>query len=248
MSKQQRTDSAEPGKKNDTDVSQPGVSPQVNVVQMAPDGRASAGKAGPGDKGGVAAAKGDADPEKKDDAEESPADKIKKDMESMKKDFDSKYDSMQAKLDSMANTSMGAGEKKGDAEADEKKKDAEEKERKDSIRERVRLERQAEKLVPVEVANKFDSMSDDEVRAAVIKHRDPRFDSKGKSSVYLQARFDNMLATIDEGEDTRKAMGRELMAGQRMDSTEKADPSAARLKMIQESRQGWTQPLTAQKK
>lgn len=252
MNKQQRTDSAEPAKKTDVDVSQPGVSPQVSVVQMAPDGRASAGKSGPGDKGGVAAAKGDADPaDKKDgekkDADESPADKIKKDMDDLKKDFDAKYDSMQAKLDSMANASMGAGEKKGDAEEDKEKKDAEEKERKDSIRERVKLERQAEKLVPADVANRFDSMSDDEVRAAVIKHSDPRFDSKGKSSVYLQARFDTMLASIDDGESTRKAMGRELMAP-RMDAEEKADPAAARLKMIQESRQGWTQPLTAQKK
>jgi hypothetical protein len=71
MRAQQLKSEEEMAKKNDTtdvDVSQPGVSPQVKVVQAGPDGRKSAGKTGPGDKSGPAKAKGD-DEEGKDDAE-----------------------------------------------------------------------------------------------------------------------------------------------------------------------------------
>lgn len=244
--------------KKDADISQPGVSPQVNVQQSVPDGREASGKVGAGDKSGAAKAKGDAEEEKgkKEDGEMSPVEKMKADMAAMKDSMDA----MQAKIDAYASETMGKGEAKGDDDEDEKneKKDGEGKEEKkdsamaDQIRARVRLERSAEKLVPFEISKKFDSMSDDEIRVAVIQHRNPRAELKGKSSVYLQSRFDSLVELADEeGSENRARAGRALMGAEgRMDSKEHADvsPEKARLAMISGTRELWKQPLSASKK
>lgn len=208
-----------------------------------------------GDKGKKDAdeEKDDADEEKKKDYEggsggaSSMVDRMKKDMGEMQK----KMDSLQAKLDNYAASSMGKDEKHAD------RKDA--KETKIQIRERVKLERNAEKMVPRETALKFDSMSDDEIRAEVIKHHHPKADLEGKSSTYLQSRFDHMCENFEDEESTesRREVGRRFMGSEeRVDGAEdgegrfdgEVDPSKARLKMIQEGRAGYKANLAATKK
>lgn len=270
----------EMAKRNDEDVGQKGISPQVKVEQQGPDGRAAPGKTkaapgtitgGPAGKadedvhagvGGLHAnsqAKGgkelaDEDMEEKDDAEkeekehddyegssaaaggghaEDPIARMKQDMEAMK-----------AKLDNYASMSMGKDEKRGD--------------RKDSsqaqVRARVKLERTAEKLVPFEVAQKFDGMSDDEIRSAVIKHKAPNADLEGKSTIYLQSRFDHLCEMLEEDSSSefRKEAGRHMLGAARTDGVKEdkydADPAQARIKMITSGREEYKSSLSASKK
>ena len=172
----------------------------------------------------------------------SPVDQLKKDMAELK----DKYDAAMGKLDAMSAASMSAGEAKPD--------------RKDSvnsrIRARVKLERQAEKLVPFEVAKKFDSMNDEQIRKTVIKHRHPKADLDGKSEAYLQSRFDSILELSEEmSTESRSKVGRAMLGlvsqhGERLDSVDgpTLDVDGARKNAINASRELWKQPLSATKK
>lgn len=168
-------------------------------------------------------------------------------VEQLKKDMKDMYDNFMGKMDAMAASSMSAGEAKPDR--------MDSKDVQKQIRARVKLERQASQLVPFEVAKKFDSMSDDQVRAAVIKHKSPKADLEGKSSVYLQSRFDSLVETLEEtGAETRRNAGRAMLGlvsnnGERTDSADaEVDPTEARRKMINGSRDLWKSDLSARKK
>lgn len=242
----------------DVDVSQKGVSPQVKVEQMGPDGRASAGKAGAGDKSGVAKAKGlDAEEEEKDDEEEEgkkdedgeKKDAEKSSLEALKKDYDAmkdKMDAMQAKIDEAAAASMSKGEKSPEGKGKMDSADFQTK-----VRARAKLERTAALHVSSKVAEKFDGMSDDEIRIAVIKAHRPKADLSDVSTGYIRARFDAVIETLedegdDQGAEVRRDAGRAMLGGARNDSGDEVepDPSGARLKMIQGGREEWKAPLS----
>jgi len=261
-------ESMDPKEKKDVEINQAGVSPQVKVEQGPADGRSAPGKIGAADRGGAARAKGDDESQRGVVGGPTPVGKADDDaaaVEAGKKDFEGspqggsamspidlmkhelaelrgKNDAMQAKLDEMASATLATPEKKPDAM---------EPARMDSVRARVKLERKCEKLVGREVAEKFDSMSDDEIRCAVISHRHPKAELVGKSSIYIQTRFDSIVESEEEnaGKEIRTNMGRELM-GTRMDSKDRGnvDPNQARLNSINASRDLWKQPLTASKK
>lgn len=264
--------------KKDVDISQKGVSPQVKVEQQTPDGRSAGGKtmAKPGTiTGPVGKAddeekedeemdaeekeekeKADAEKGEKEDGEEEKEEK-KKDAEkedaeaglaSLKKDAEEKESEAKKakdKYDAAAAASMNKPEKesKGDSAAEFRAK----------VNARVSLERRAEKLVPYSVAKRFDSMTDREIMAAVIKHRSPRANVEGQSRSYLQSRFDSIVEALEEeGTIERQRAGKELLGigGGRMDSHDRAnaDPSQARLKMVSESREMYKEPLSSRKK
>jgi hypothetical protein len=297
----------------DVDISQKNVSPDVKVVQMAPDGRGESKKVGSGDFAGPSRAKGTADEEqhgvvggskpnsfeggskalqdnmapmhdddedekkkdKKDDevagdfkqgqgfkgggigdkkdyegvgqagVAMSPADRLKHEIEEMEaqlRGMKDKYDAMSAKLDEMANQSMGQGESKAGGE----KMDSANWKR--SVQRRVSLERRAEKLVPSNLASRFDSMSDHEIMATCIKHVRPNADLRGKSDVYLESRFDTIAEDLEKGESIRKEMGSRFHDHNRMDSVQESNPNSARLKSVNNSRNDWQLPLSAVKK
>src|SRR5579875_1982482 len=171
----------------------------------------------------------------------SPVDQLKKDLDEARK----KVDSLQGKLDAYAAESMGKDEKRGDS-----------KDFSQRVRARVILERQAEKLVPFEVAKKFDSMSDDQIRKAVIKHHSPKAELDGKSTVYLQSRFDHLCESLEDedgstslrAEAGRRMLGIRTDSDEREDGAEEVDPNQARLKMIQSSRDFYKSDLSARKK
>lgn len=265
----------------DVDINQPGVSPQVKVEQQTPDGRGASGKtpAKPGtitggpsakaddeemdedEKGIIGGSKSnskeegakelaDNESEEMDDAEEGkgeggaedPLNKLKKDWDEAKKKVDEEF---KGKMDEFAAASMNQPEKKEDGMSKE--------EIQKMIRARAKLERQAEKLVPFTVSKRFDSMTDKEILASVIKHRHPKADLEGKSKTYLQSRFDSITESLsEEGTVDRQRAGRELLGlgGGRFDSkeTNEADPTQARLKMLSESKELYKQPLSASKK
>jgi hypothetical protein len=272
------------GKRKDVDISQPGVSPQVKVEQQGPDGKSAPGKTPakpgtitgpvgkaddeemdedehgviggekPNSKDGGAKALADEEGEEgeeKDDFEAgsagagggaamSPVDQLKKDLAEVK----DKYDSAMAKLDEMAASTMKEGEAKPDRQDSVEKK----------VRARVKLELQARNLVPFEVAKKFDSMKDDEIRKTVIKHRHPKADLDEKSGAYIQSRFDSVVESVEElSSETRSKVGRAMLGlvpnGERTDSADgEVDVEGARNKANRESRELWKSNLSATKK
>lgn len=259
--------------KKDVDVSQKGVSPKVPEVQGADDGR-SAGKKSDADMSpGVKAAKGlDADEEqKKKDAEEKEKkdeeekakkdaeEKAKKDadfekksdadkVEELKKDLDekeakmdalqAKCDAMEAKMDAAASSTLNPHVGAGKVDKNDSK------DFQSAVRERVALVRRASGYVSKETAEKFDSMTDSEIRAAAIAARAPKENFKGKSEVYMQVRFDS-LPDLEASALTRREMGGSFMA--RMDS-ETADPKTARDRMRNDSKKEYETNLSAVKK
>lgn len=205
--------------------------------------------------GGKALADGEED-EKEDDepasekgggSSESDIDKLKKDMEEKQGKHDAEMEALKGKMDEIAASSMNQPEKKDGGtkmdSADVQK----------FARARGKLERQAEKLVPASISNRFDSMTDKEIYAAVIKFRHPKADLADKSRTYLQSRFDSITETLaEEGTKERQNAGKALLGlgGSRMDSEEKttADPAQARAKMLREGREMYKQPLSASRK
>ena len=315
--------------KNDADIDQKGISPQVKVEQQGPDGRGAGGKtpARPGTITGGPSAKSDKEKDEHDDEDEhgiiggmkansrgkggaeladeeseedchdadaggsgmapsglsndaeekekekgdfeaapsaqgggaamSSVDRLKKDLDGIEaaygKKMDSgmrrKFDHFRAKFDNFAAESFGKDEKHADRGDSASQK---------AVRERVKLERLAEKLVPSQIVAKFDSMSDDQVRATVIKHRHPKADLSGKSSDYLQMRFDTLCEDFEyvdeDARSLRRDAGRRMLGLDRNDAEgeehqdSEIDPNQARLKMIKTSRDEYKSNLSATKK
>jgi hypothetical protein len=164
----------------------------------------------------------------------SPVDQLKKDLDEARKNFDV----MAGKMDAMAAESMNKGEAKPDR--------MDSKAFRSAVQKRVKLERTASKLVPFEVAAKFDSMTDEQIQKTVIKHVHPKADLADKSPVYLQSRFDSIIETHEESSvEGRREIGRQFM--ERKDADE-VSPDQARLRMIKETREQWKQPLSGSKK
>ena len=256
--------------KKDVDISQKGIGAKVPEVQMAPDGRSAAGKVGASDKSGASKAKGDDDDDDKKDAgiaeghamekepshddddddkkdkkkdnEAAPMEMLKNEIEHLKQQLEAvtaKHDAILAKHDEMASATEG----KEHHSVVPMRQDS--KEFKLALRSRMNLERNAEKVLPKTEVEKFDSMTDDEIRAMVIQAKHPKADLVGKSSVYLQSRFDSIVETIEESSSVRHEMGSALMR-ERMDS--ESSPVDARKKMIEDSKKLYTSPLSAKRK
>lgn len=250
------------------------VSPSVDVVQAVGDGRNASGKVAPSSSGKrdaeeEAKAKKDAEEAKeKKDAEEAKAkadaeaemdadelaakkdaelDQAKKDVDDLKK----KLDAAEAKVDEAQSATLNRKEKPPEGAG---KMDSAENRK--IIRARVKLEKQAESILPPEQCEKFDSMSDDDIRTACIVHSRPGVDMKGKSSVYLESRFDSIVESLEDerGTEFRKDAGRAAMGGEgggaRTDGADakESDPEAARAKMIASSREEYKKPVGRQKK
>ena len=249
--------------RKDVDVNQKGVSPQVPEVQGAEDGRSAGKKIDESDTKGAERAKGDAeeekkkdgkkdadkDPEKKDaDEKEKKEDAEEMDAEELKKQLDA----MTAKCDALEEKIKEKGDGDISPKVSGKPSGAPQFDRKDSkdfsaaVRARARLERAAEALVSTEVAEKFDSMSDDEIRRAAIQARYPKNDLKGKSSTYLEVRFDSLAEEVETATESRREMGRGML--ERHDAADKADPKSARDKARNDAKDEWKQPLSAVKK
>lgn len=310
----------------DVDINQKNVSPDVNVVQMAPDGRGEGKKFGSSDVGGPSRAKGTNDDEdehgvvggakpnsyeggskalqdRMKDGEEgmdgdepgmppkqdevggdfkqsqgfkeksigdkkdlfgmggkkdyegaggepggvamSPADRLKHEIEEMEAQLSqmkAQKDAMEAKLDEFASQSMGQGESaQGGQKMDSANWRA-------AVSRRVKLEKRAEKILPPNLVSHFDSLSDHEIMATVIKHVRPQADLRGKSRTYLETRFDTIAEDLERGEAVRREMGSRFLESNHMDSVAEHNPNQARLKMLNSSRNEWQSPLSAVKK
>jgi len=206
----------------DTDVDQSGIPSKITEEQQAPDGRDAGKKIGASDTSGASAARGDEDPPT---------------MVAGSEDFKEQLDSAIARADALQ------------AKLDQYQADACPSERKDSddfrvrVRKRVKLEKAAEVILGGEANSRFDSMSDDDLRAECIKKRHPGVDLADKSSIYLEARFDSIAEKVGKATKFNRSLGRGMLHN----DTQEADPQGARQKAMAESRDAWKRPLTAVK-
>jgi len=103
---------------------------------------------------------------------------------------------------------------------------------------RTKLEREAVKYLSKEQAEKLDSMTDAEIRNAVILRAFPKAEAqiKDASDAYISARYDSAVEMLDSVDADAIARQREAVNAKktRIDSAE-ADQEASRKKMIEET-------------
>ena len=225
MDMMMKKDADHKGEEHDDKLEVGNVPSNIPDDEMAHDGKAASKKVGAGDTDGPLKASGmdEDEDEKKDEDKDSEIAKLMKE----KQDLMDKMDKMEAQMDEAASKTMNTKMDSADVET--------------KVQSKLRLIRQAERVVGSQAALKFDSLTDDEIRAEVIKHVHPRAELDGKSSVYLEARFDSITEQVTTAESFRK--GTEATKKQ-MAKYDNADPKAARAAYIEEQRNAWKSDLT----
>lgn len=145
----------------------------------------------------------------------------------------SKLDSMAAERDTLKGERDALKEKADAADKRDVKKEIA-----DGVKARLDLERKASTVLDKEQVEKIDSMSEEDIKKAVILASSPDAKLDGQSEAYIDARFD---AAIEMG-----AKGEGNMADQRQQSTPRKDTKPddnsqeeARKRLINDSKDAW---------
>lgn len=102
---------------------------------------------------------------------------------------------------------------------------------------RKALESVAERTLSKEQVEKLDSMTDGDIRAAVIKAEQPKAELEGKSVEYINARFDAIAELLGDSNTESKKLAERL--GQARQDGIVADSEAARKRSMQASLEAW---------
>lgn len=111
---------------------------------------------------------------------------------------------------------------------------------------RMSLEKIASHILPKEQLEKLDSMSDVEVKKAIIQADSPTAILDGKSEIYLETRFDSVAEKIRARSDFNSSFGKAVVKN---DSRDEAVPDSdeKRKQMRKDSEEEWKKPLSATK-
>lgn len=101
------------------------------------------------------------------------------------------------------------------------------------VKARIALEKTAERAG----VEKFDALSDLDLKKAVIKVDSPDVSLDGKSEEYINARFDMASEAIDASDEAAKKLGGKINEGKRQ--AEVMDSDAARQRMIERQQKAW---------
>lgn len=217
--------------KMDMDVNQNSVGPNIPDSDMAKDGTSVGSKVGSSDtKGDMRAAGYDAED---DGVANSPAEELAMALEE-NKGLKDKLDAMSAKLDEYEDTSVK-----------EDKMDSMDSKINKAVLARTSLLRKAEKILGSKSSDRFDSMTNHQIRCEAIKAVHNNIDLKGKSKVYVEARFDSVVDSIGKADSFRVGT---KMKKNRMDKYESVNSKDARERYLEESRNAWKGSLSAEKK
>ncbi len=171
---------------------------------------------------------------------QSEMDGMKKAMDEKKvpmEEMGKKIDELQAKCDSLG-VELEKAKTRTDGEVSPEKM-------REAVKARVALEKTAEVALSKEQLEKLDSMTDLEVRKAVVAAKQPELKLDGKSEHYVAAAFDIISEQLKGSGDAHKRLGAELNKG-RTDGAE--DPvEAARKRQAEETMGAWKKPLSAVK-
>lgn len=143
-------------------------------------------------------------------------------------------ETVQAKLDA-ANDEL---KKRTDSATDESKV-------RELVKSRIALEKVAAIALPKEKTEKLDSMSDSEIKKAVILADSPNAQLEGKSDVYLETRFDAIAEKVRSRSDFNSGLGRALTASDIRKDEKEPDATSARTKMRKDSEEEWKKPLAS---
>lgn len=113
------------------------------------------------------------------------------------------------------------------------------------VKSRIALEKVASIALPKEKAEKLDSMSDAEIKKAVIMADSPTAQLEGKSDVYIETRFDAIAEKVRSRADFNAGVGRALTANDVRKDEKDPDASSARAKMRKDSEDEWKKPLAS---
>jgi hypothetical protein len=113
----------------------------------------------------------------------------------------------------------------------------------EQIKARVSLETQARSVVGPDI--KLDSLSERDVKIAVISKLTPDFKASGKSDDYVSARYDLAIETVAKSEDPLSLVRKDRIEEGNDDGTQHLDADKAKAKFMAESRSAWKKPLTA---
>ncbi len=105
------------------------------------------------------------------------------------------------------------------------------------VKERVKLQKVAESFLDSKVLARIDDMSDLEIKKEVIKARQKNANLDGKTSVYIQARFDALLEDMEPASSQVIATPVEYRT--KNDQQHSADSSRARQTMIDKMKNGF---------
>lgn len=111
---------------------------------------------------------------------------------------------------------------------------------------RMSLEKIASHILPQEQIEKLDSMSDVEIKKAIIQADSPMAILDGKSEIYLETRFDSVAEKIRARSDFNTNFGKAVVKN---DSRNEATPDSdeKRKQMRKDSEEEWKKPLSATK-
>ena len=105
------------------------------------------------------------------------------------------------------------------------------------VKERVKLQKVAESFLDSKVLARIDDMSDLEIKKEVIKARQKNANLDGKTSIYIQARFDALLEDMEPASSQVIATPVEYRT--KNDQQHSADSSRARQTMIDKMKNGF---------
>lgn len=91
------------------------------------------------------------------------------------------------------------------------------------IKARLDVVEKASKVLDEEAQKKFDSMSDDEIRNAVIAAQYPELDLSKQSADYLRARFDAIVEGAKDGDGKAAQRGADKLMGDQKKRSDASD-------------------------
>lgn len=151
-------------------------------------------------------------------------------------------DTLQGKVDSLSDelkTAKADGGKGNEKKLDQAAIDK-------AVAERRKVEKVAEKTLDAEGMKKLDSMSNADVKKAVIKAQFKDADLTGKSDEYVDARFDHIAEQLSNSDANKTESGLRVINGRKQagkDAADQSDADKAREKSMQSDSDAWKQPL-----
>jgi len=157
-------------------------------------------------------------------------------LQKEKDDLTKTHEATQAKLD-VANEEL---KKRVDSTPDENKI-------RELAKSRMGLEKVATHILPKDQVEKLDSMSDTEIKRAVIMVDSPTAQLEGKSDVYIDTRFDSVAEKVRARADFNTNFGKAVTVHDIRKDEAQPDPNAARKKSREADEKEWQKPLSATK-
>lgn len=114
----------------------------------------------------------------------------------------------------------------------------------EKISARVAIETQARSVLGSDV--RLDTMSEREIRVAVLSKMNKNFKADGKSDEYVSARFDIAIETAQKSDDALSGVRQTIVDSEKADGEKVVlGADAARAKFMKETRNDWKKPLSA---